>query len=86
MLVYFIFAVLANFLFRGITRGTAINEETNFNNFTNSFMTMIRMSTGEDWIYIMYDTMRTEADNCIPGETCGVAYAPVFFIPYIMIT
>ena len=47
---------------------------------------MIRMSTGEDWIYIMYDCMRTETDNCIPGKNCGINYAPVFFIPYIMIT
>jgi len=34
----------------------------------------------------MYDTMRTESDNCIPNKTCGVNYAPVFFIPYIMMT
>lgn len=86
MLVYFIFAVLGNFLFRNISTGTIIDENTNFNDFSHSFMTMIRMSTGEDWVYIMYDTMRTSADNCIPNLNCGVSYAPVFFIPYIMIT
>lgn len=86
MLVYFIFAVLGNFLFRGITTGIVVDEFTNFLNFSNSIMTMIRMSTGEDWIYIMYDCMRTETDNCIPGQNCGINYAPVFFIPYIMIT
>ena len=86
MLVYFIFAVLANFLFRNINTGYIIDENTNFNNFSTSFMTMIRMSTGEDWIYIMYDTMRLESDNCVPNQTCGIGYAPVFFIPYIMVT
>ena len=86
MLVYFISAVLGNFLFRNIIMGKIIDENTNFTNFSNSFMTMIRMSTGEDWIYIMYDTMRTESDNCIPNVTCGVNYAPIFFIPYIMMT
>ena len=44
------------------------------------------MSTGEDWVYIMYDCMRTPADGCIDGKTCGLSYAPVFFIPYIMIS
>ena len=86
MLVYFIFAVLANFLFRAVTEGYMIDQNTNFINFSNSMLTMIRMSTGEDWIYIMYDCMRTESDNCVPGKTCGVNYAPVFFIPYIMLT
>ena len=29
----------------------------NFKNFGNSFLMMFRMSTGEDWEYIMYDVM-----------------------------
>ena len=86
MLVYFIFAVLATFLFYDVKEGEIINSETNFNNFGNSMLLLIRMSTGEDWNYIMYDCMRTEEDNCIPGINCGLSYAPVFFIPYIMIS
>lgn len=42
------------------------------------------MSTGEDWPTIMFDTMNTNSD-CIANETCGLSYAPVFFIPFIMI-
>jgi hypothetical protein len=44
------------------------------------------MSTGEDWNGVMIDCMQTEADGCIPGETCGFGYAPIFFIPYIMLS
>ena len=47
---------------------------------------VIKSSTGEDWNYTMYDTMRTSADNCIPGETCGFTYSPAFFFPYIFIS
>lgn len=49
-------------------------------------MTLIRMSTGEDWNYVMYDCMRTPEDGCIEGRNCGVSYAPAFFIIYMMIS
>ena len=45
---------------------------------------LIRMSTGEDWPTIMFDTMYTKSD-CIPGVNCGVSYAPVFFISFVMV-
>ena len=45
---------------------------------------MLRMSTGEDWPTIMYDTMNTK-ENCIPGWNCGTPYAPAFFLCFIMI-
>lgn len=86
MLVYFIFAVLGTFLFRGITTGVIINDYNNFNNFGMAMLICIRMSTGEDWNYIMFDTMRTEADGCIPGLNCGLSYAPIYFIPYMMLS
>ena len=44
----------------------------------------IRMSTGEDWPTIMYDTMNT-SDDCIPGLNCGLGYAPIYFISFIMV-
>ena len=65
MLIYFIFAVLGTFLFRRITEGIAINDQFNFSNFGMSLLVVIRMSTGEDWNYIMKDTMLTEDDGCI---------------------
>ena len=47
---------------------------------------VIKISTGEDWNYTMYDTMRTPDDDCIPDETCGITYSPAFFIPYMFIS
>lgn len=58
-LTYFIFAIVANFLFRNVTAGNIIDEITNFSNFGYSYLTLIRMSTGEDWNYIMYDCSQT---------------------------
>ncbi len=48
-------------------------------------LTMIRMSTGEDWNFIMKDTMVTEEDGCVPNETCGSSWSPLFFFPYMML-
>ena len=45
---------------------------------------LLRISTGEDWPLIMYDTMNTSED-CIPGKNCGISYAPIFFIIFVMI-
>ena len=71
MLVYFIFAILGNFLFGEVKTGMVIDESTNFEDFGKSMLLLIRASTGEDWPYIMIDVSKTEADGCIPNETCG---------------
>jgi hypothetical protein len=47
---------------------------------------MMRMSTGENWNKVMTDCMLTEADGCIEGVNCGISYAYVFFIPYMMLS
>jgi hypothetical protein len=56
----------------------------NFINFSQSLVMMLRLSTGEDWPMVMFDLMNTEAD-CIPGQTCGTGYTPVFFIMFVLI-
>lgn len=85
MLIYFIFSILATFLFRTITEGNIIDDHNNFSNFGMSMLLLIRMSTGEDWNSVMQDTMRTEDDGCFPNKTCGISYAPLFFFPYMML-
>jgi hypothetical protein len=70
MLIFFIFAVLGVFIFGTITEGEVIDTYTNFNNFGFAMMMLLRVSTGEDWNRIMYDTMRTD-NSCIPNKTCG---------------
>ena len=84
MLIFFIYAVLGVFIFGEITRGEVIDEYMNFRNFGMAMILLLRISTGEEWNMIMYDTMKT-GDDCIPGETCGSVIAPLYFITFIMI-
>lgn len=85
VLVYFIFAVLGNFFFKGIIAGLQLDPSyMNFEDFTHSLMLMMRMSTGEDWPEIMYDCSDNDPD-CIPEVNCGTMWAPIFFIAFIII-
>ena len=61
-----------------------INEYRNFHNFGQAILLLIVIGTGEDWNMIMYDWSRTPP-NCIPDETCGLFYAPLYFTTYITI-
>eukprot|EP01017_Pseudomicrothorax_dubius_P004172 TRINITY_DN10775_c0_g1_i2.p1 TRINITY_DN10775_c0_g1~~TRINITY_DN10775_c0_g1_i2.p1 ORF type:complete len:482 (-),score=116.00 TRINITY_DN10775_c0_g1_i2:37-1422(-) len=67
-LVFFIFAVLAVFLFKGVTTGVMIDEYTNFQSFGVAMITLFRCATGENWPFFMYDAQR-QSD-----------VAPLFFI------
>lgn len=85
MLVYFIFSVMGVYMFNSITEGQIIDDQYfNFVNFSQAMIMLFRVSTGEDWPTIMYDTMNTSSD-CIPGKNCGLSYAPVFFIVFVMV-
>ena len=83
LLVYFIFGIMANFLFGQVTTGQIIDEYTNFNTVGTSMLTLIRMSTGEDWNYIMMDVGYTAANDCVQGYTCGSAYHVLFFCVFM---
>ena len=89
MIMFFMFAVLCNNLFKNITTGEIIDQEyKNFKNTLTSFLLMFALSTGEDWNVIMYDTMRTEEDDqCVPGLNCGaVANWIIFFMAVLVCT
>jgi hypothetical protein len=73
MLIFFMFAILGNFMFSDVKYGEVVSEFKNFTNFDNAFLLLFAISTGEDWNKIMFDCSRTEADGCIVGETCGAA-------------
>ena len=53
LVIFFMFAILGVFFFRDITQGMIINTYMNFGNFGNAMLILFRMSTGEDWNYIM---------------------------------
>ena len=84
MLIYFLFAVLAVFLFGHIKTGEVVDDYVNFSNFGYSMLILIRASTGEDWNAIMYDTMRVEP-NCDPDLNCGSSFSWIYFVFFLMI-
>ncbi len=49
MLIFFIFAVLGNFLFPGVKEGQVIDEYNNFWNFGMAILLLMRIATGEEW-------------------------------------
>eukprot|EP00347_Sterkiella_histriomuscorum_P003601 403363663 len=86
LLVFFMFSVLGVFFFKEIKTGVIINEYMNFKNFGNAILILFRMSTGEDWNFIMFDCAREPSDGCIEGVNCGnkiISY--IYFISFIMI-
>ena len=52
-LIIFIYAVLGINLFSTIKPAAPMNKRLNFNNFSNAFMTLIRICTGECWNDLM---------------------------------
>jgi hypothetical protein len=51
-----------------------VNSYTNFNNFGQAMITLLRIATGEEWNLIMYDYFEE-----IPA-------APYYFISFVTIT
>ena len=84
MLLFFVLAIMGQFMFSEIKSGDIINEYKNFLVFDQSFLLLFSISTGEYWNRIMYDCYRTKPD-CIDGETCGSKFAPAYFIAVIIL-
>ena len=77
MLIFFIYSILGAFLFGKVSEGNVIDDYTNFSNFGKAMVTLLRVSTGEDWNKIMYDLID---DGCQP------AYAVLlYFLSFIVI-
>mgnify|MGYP000853968842 CR=1 FL=1 len=70
-LAFFIFTLLAVYLFQGVVQGITISPyRGNFSNFGNALLTLFRCSTGEDWYKVMYDTWHPML--CSDGtQDCG---------------
>ena len=58
MLIFFMFSIMGNFLFKNIVEADVIDEYKNFRNFSNSFLLLIALTTGEDWNKVMFDCSR----------------------------
>jgi hypothetical protein len=55
LLVFVIYGVLGVFLFNGVTKGIVVDEDNNFGDFGRAVLILVRVSTGEDWNYILTD-------------------------------
>ena len=75
----FIFAIVGNFFFPGVTTGPNVDEYRNFTDFGNSFLFMFVLGTGDYLDGVMFDYQYTPP-GCVEGETCGSSYSPIFFI------
>ena len=85
MLMYFLSAVLAVFLFGDIQEGEVIDDSVNFKDFGYAMLILIRASTGEDWNGIMYDTMKP-TPTCIANESCdSKKYSWIYFVFFLML-
>jgi hypothetical protein len=92
MLIYLMFSILGNFLFKDIGDGEVISSIVNFKTFDSAFFLLIAVSTGESWPIYMMDCSRTPSEDCIAGVTCGVPpwsyvyfYTMVLVISYVML-
>ena len=79
-LVYFIFSVLAVFIYSGVVVDDPNfqNELWNFKDFHHALMTLFRCSTGEDWPMFMYLYGK--------GSSLDKLKSVVFFLIYIFIS
>lgn len=74
-LVYFIFGMVACYYFGDINEGKLIDNYINFKNLAYSIMTLIKVSTADDWSSIMLDVMRKKTD-----------WAALFFVFFYIIS
>lgn len=80
------FSVLGNFLFAKVISGEVIDDKIkNFTNFTNSFLLLFALSTGEDWNKVMFDCSRDKAWGCIDNINCGSPFSYLFFMTLILV-
>jgi hypothetical protein len=67
LLLLFIYACLGIGIFSTLAPGKVIDSNLNFQDFGSALLVVLRVSTGEDWQRIMYDTVQARA-NCISEE------------------
>jgi hypothetical protein len=80
LLIFFMFAVLGNFIFVDVREGNVVTELKNYANFVNAFTFLFSLSTGEDWNRVMFDCSRSAADGCIDGLSCGTPWSFVYHL------
>ncbi|KAG0004465.1 calcium channel protein [Entomortierella chlamydospora] len=68
LIVFTVYAIMFREIF-GMTRiGPSTTNLANFDSFGNTMLMLIRMTTGENWDFVMHDMM-VESPNCTPSRT-----------------
>lgn len=47
-------------------------------------LNLLRLTAGEDWSDLMYDTMN-HSKSCIPGKSCGSSWNFLFFVVFLLV-
>eukprot|EP01016_Furgasonia_blochmanni_P010098 TRINITY_DN1424_c0_g1_i2.p1 TRINITY_DN1424_c0_g1~~TRINITY_DN1424_c0_g1_i2.p1 ORF type:complete len:593 (-),score=83.08 TRINITY_DN1424_c0_g1_i2:372-2102(-) len=97
-LVLFIYSVLGMNMFPYIRYGNAISRDTNFHGFFISFITLIRVATGDDWAVIVNDCQLQLRPNNVCFDIrnyedylkyglngCGTNWSYIYFVSFIII-
>jgi len=86
-LVIFIYAYIGVSLFGEVAWSVGINPHTNFFNFGNALLLLLRTATMDNWIDIMMDCMPQYNQACNPAVagSCGSVVAIPYFVTYIII-
>ncbi|XP_031165476.1 voltage-dependent T-type calcium channel subunit alpha-1H-like [Sander lucioperca] len=89
MLLFFIYAALGVELFGKLECSDenpceGLSRHATFDNFGMAFLTLFRVSTGDNWNGIMKDTLR----ECLPQERHCLTYlpliSPVYFVTFVL--
>ncbi|XP_028266993.1 voltage-dependent T-type calcium channel subunit alpha-1H [Parambassis ranga] len=88
MLLFFIYAALGVELFGKLdcinTPCEGLSRHATFENFGMAFLTLFRVSTGDNWNGIMKDTLR----ECHPNDSSCLAYlplvSPIYFVTFVL--
>ncbi|KAK3812489.1 MAG: Ion transport protein-domain-containing protein [Linnemannia elongata] len=91
MVVFTVYAIMFREIF-GMTRlGRSTTGLANFETFGNTMLMLIRMTTGENWDFVMHDMM-VEAPSCTPNKgsylenDCGSrAWAYFMFLSFYIV-
>jgi len=84
-ITFFVYAVMGMQLFGNVKFGNALNSHANFQNFSEAFLLLIRIVTGEDWPALYHDcglqpphcTRDGTEDN--PGDCGDPVMAVIYF-------
>nr|XP_033816543.1 voltage-dependent T-type calcium channel subunit alpha-1G isoform X3 [Geotrypetes seraphini] len=86
MLLFFIFAALGVELFGDLECDDThpcegLGRHATFRNFGMAFLTLFRVSTGDNWNGIMKDTLR----DCNEDSTCyNTVISPIYFVSFVL--